>query len=43
MAVQQIQRYETSRYASASLARLADVAAALNIDVNETAQLRRTA
>ena len=43
MAVQQIQRYEASGYSAASLARLSDVAAALNIDVNETAQLRRTA
>jgi len=43
IAVQQVQRYESTGYASASLARLADVAAALGIDVSETATLRRTA
>ena len=43
IAVQQIQRYESSGYTSASLARLADVAAALGLDISETATLRRTA
>lgn len=43
VAVQQVQRYESSGYTSASLARLADVAAALGIDVSETATLKRTA
>jgi transcriptional regulator with XRE-family HTH domain len=40
IAVQQVQRYEASGYASASLTRLADVAKALGIDVSETAHLR---
>jgi ribosome-binding protein aMBF1 (putative translation factor) len=43
MAVQQIQRYEATNYASASLARLSDIATALNIEINETAHIRRTA
>lgn len=40
VAEQQIQRYEAERYRSASLERLAEVAAALDITVRETAQLR---
>jgi HTH-type transcriptional regulator / antitoxin HigA len=43
IAVQQVQRYEANGYTSASLARLADIASALAIDVQETAQLRRIA
>jgi DNA-binding Xre family transcriptional regulator len=43
MAVQQIQRYEATGYASASLARLADIATALGVEITETGQLRRTA
>lgn len=36
VAEQQVQRYESTGYASASLARLADVAAALGVTVTET-------
>lgn len=39
VAEQQIQRYESSRYAGASLARLGDIAAALNVEVRETVVL----
>lgn len=37
---QQVQRYESSDYRSASLARICDVAAALDIVVTERAVLR---
>lgn len=37
---QQIQRYEAEAYASASLRRLSEVAAALELDINEVAELR---
>ena len=40
VAEQQIQRYEAERYRSASLERLAEIAAALDITVRESAQLR---
>lgn len=40
VAEQQIQRYEAAGYASASLARLNDIAAALQVDVHETVSLR---
>ncbi len=40
VAEQQIQRYEAERYRSASLERLAEIAAALDITVTESAQLR---
>jgi len=40
VAEQQIQRYESSEYRSASLARICDVAKALRVDVTETARLR---
>jgi HTH-type transcriptional regulator / antitoxin HigA len=40
VAEQQVQRYEATEYRSASLARVCDVAAALEVDVVETAQLR---
>lgn len=40
IAEQQVQRYEAERYRSASLERLSDVAAALDITVRESAQLR---
>jgi HTH-type transcriptional regulator/antitoxin HigA len=40
VAEQQIQRYEATEYRSASLARICDVAAALGVEVTETAQLR---
>ena len=43
MAVQQIQRYEATGYASASLARLADIATALGVEITETGQMRRSA
>ena len=39
VAEQQVQRYEASRYSGASLARLCDVAQALNISVTETVVL----
>ncbi len=38
-AEQQVQRYESTGYRSASLARICDVAAALGVSVTETAQL----
>jgi DNA-binding XRE family transcriptional regulator len=38
-----VQRYEATGYSSASLARLADIAAALGIEISETATLRRIA
>lgn len=40
VAEQQIQRYESSRYATASLARLCDVAEALNVTVSEVITLK---
>jgi HTH-type transcriptional regulator / antitoxin HigA len=40
VAEQQIQRYESSRYSGASLARLCDVADALDVTVQETVTLR---
>lgn len=40
IAEQQVQRYEAERYRSASLERLSEVAAALDISVRESAQLR---
>jgi HTH-type transcriptional regulator/antitoxin HigA len=40
VAEQQIQRYEAERYRSASLERLSEIAAALDITVTESAQLR---
>ncbi|KAA0232773.1 MAG: hypothetical protein JJLCMIEE_03582 [Acidimicrobiales bacterium] len=40
VAEQQIQRYESTEYRSASLARICDVAAALGVEVAETARLR---
>lgn len=40
VAEQQIQRYEAERYRSASLERLSEIAAALDIEVRESAQLR---
>ena len=43
MAVQQVQRYEATGYASASLARLSDVATALGVEITETAKMHRTA
>lgn len=43
IAEQQVQRYEAERYRSASLERLSDVAAALDITVRESAQLRTVA
>ena len=39
-AEQQVQRYEAAGYRSASLARLCDVAAALNVTITERASLR---
>ena len=39
VAEQQVQRYEASRYAGASLARLGDVATALDVTVSETVVL----
>lgn len=39
VAEQQVQRYESTEYRSASLARICDVAAALDLDVTETARL----
>jgi HTH-type transcriptional regulator/antitoxin HipB len=41
-AEQQIQRYESSGYSSASLARLCDVVAALGVDVREVVTLPST-
>jgi HTH-type transcriptional regulator/antitoxin HigA len=40
VAEQQVQRYEATGYRSASLARICDVAAALGVDIVETARLR---
>jgi HTH-type transcriptional regulator/antitoxin HigA len=40
VAEQQIQRYEAERYRSASLERLSEIAAALDITIRESAQLR---
>lgn len=40
VAEQQIQRYESSAYRSASLARLCDIAEALGVTVTERAELR---
>jgi HTH-type transcriptional regulator/antitoxin HigA len=40
VAEQQVQRYETTEYRSASLARICDVAAALGVDIVESARLR---
>ncbi len=40
VAEQQVQRYESTSYRSASLARICDVAAALGVDIVETAHLR---
>ena len=42
VAEQQIQRYEATGYASASLARLCDVVAALGVDVHEVVSLPST-
>jgi transcriptional regulator with XRE-family HTH domain len=42
VAEQQIQRYEAPGYASASLARLCDVVAALAVDVHEVVSLPST-
>ena len=43
IAVQQVQRYESTGYVSASLSRINDVAQALDIEVSETAHLKQTA
>ena len=40
MAEQQIQRYESTNYRSASLARICDVAAALDLSITERGELR---
>lgn len=40
VAEQQVQRYEATGYRSASLARICDVAAALDVQVTERAELR---
>lgn len=40
VAEQQVQRYESTGYRSASLARICDVAAALDVAVSERAELR---
>ena len=40
VAEQQVQRYEATEYRSASLARICDVAATLDVDIVETAHLR---
>ena len=42
MAEQQIQRYESTGYTSASLARLCDIVAALGVDVREVVSLPST-
>jgi ribosome-binding protein aMBF1 (putative translation factor) len=42
IAVQQVQRYESTGYASASLSRINDVAQALDIEISETAHLKQT-
>lgn len=41
IAEQQVQRYEATGYRSASLARICDVAAALDVTITEQASLRR--
>ncbi|MHB8263663.1 MAG: helix-turn-helix domain-containing protein [Acidimicrobiales bacterium] len=43
VAEQQIQRYESTRYASTSLARLCDIAAALEVSVREVVTLGKNA
>jgi DNA-binding Xre family transcriptional regulator len=43
IAAQQVQRYESTGYASASLSRINDVAQALDIEISETARLKQTA
>jgi ribosome-binding protein aMBF1 (putative translation factor) len=43
IAAQQVQRYESTGYASASLSRINDVAKALDIEISETARLKQTA
>ena len=40
IAEQQVQRYESTEYRSASLARISDVAAALNLTITEEAHLQ---
>jgi len=40
IAEQQVQRYESTAYRAASLARICDVAAALGVDISERAELR---
>lgn len=40
VAEQQVQRYESTEYRSASLARICDIAATLDLDIVETAHLR---
>jgi HTH-type transcriptional regulator/antitoxin HigA len=40
VAEQQIQRYESTEYRTASLARICDVATALGVEIAETARLR---
>jgi HTH-type transcriptional regulator/antitoxin HigA len=40
VAEQQVQRYESTGYRSASLARICDVAAALDVTITERASLR---
>lgn len=40
VAEQQVQRYESTAFRSASLARICDVADALDIKISETAELR---
>jgi HTH-type transcriptional regulator/antitoxin HigA len=40
VAEQQVQRYESTAYRSASLARMCDVATALGVDISERAALR---
>lgn len=42
VAEQQIQRYESTEYRSASLARICDVATALGVEISETARFRTT-
>lgn len=42
VAEQQVQRYESTAYRSASLARLCDIAAALSVTFTERAELRDT-
>lgn len=40
IAEQQVQRYESTAYRAASLARICDVAAALGVDISQRAKLR---